>query len=42
MKIAGQWKGGQILNGKWIYPNGTFYEGTFDMNKPKGQGNISI
>ena len=29
---------GAIENGKWIYPNGTFYTGNFENNKPKGEG----
>ena len=27
-----------MVSGKWRYPNGTFFEGTFDNNKPKGKG----
>lgn len=38
MKLFGQWKMGQIEQGKWIQPNGTFYEGKFANNKPNGQG----
>ena len=38
MKIYGQWKQGKITHGKWIYPNGTFYEGGFANNKPSGKG----
>ena len=38
MKLFGEREEGSIKNGKWIYPNGMFYEGQFDNNKPKGQG----
>jgi len=38
MKIVGSWKLGQIQNGKWVYPNGTYFEGQFSNNKPKGIG----
>ena len=38
MKLFGEWSAGQILQGKWIYPNGMFYEGSFENNKPKGAG----
>jgi hypothetical protein len=38
MKIQGQWTQGQIKCGKWIYPNGTYFEGDFENNKPKGMG----
>ena len=24
--------------GKWIYPNGMYFEGKFENNKPKGEG----
>lgn len=29
---------GQVEQGKWIQPNGTFYEGAFSNNKPNGKG----
>jgi hypothetical protein len=32
------WKEGKLVSGKWIYPNGTSYEGGFENNKPKGLG----
>jgi len=38
MKIVGNWVKGQVATGRWVYPNGTYYEGTFDHNKPKGRG----
>ena len=38
MKFVGTFKGGNIAIGKWCYPNGTFYEGHFDYNMPKGIG----
>ena len=38
MKFVGLFKGGNLTNGKWTYPNGTFFEGNFDNNQPKGEG----
>ena len=38
MKIAGEWENGKILKGKWIFPNGTYFEGPFVNNYPKGEG----
>jgi hypothetical protein len=38
MKLVGHWEEGQIKSGRWIYPNGIYYEGTFVNNKPSGQG----
>lgn len=38
MKLFGDWTAGSITKGKWIYPNGMFYEGNFENNKPKGKG----
>jgi radial spoke head protein 1 len=38
MKLVGEWKENTILDGKWIFPNGTYYEGKFTNNKPNGEG----
>ena len=38
MKIVGDWSNGQIINGKWIFANGTYFEGLFENNFPKGEG----
>ena len=38
MKMYGTWKAGKFIQGKWIYPNGTYFEGRYDNNRPKGQG----
>ena len=38
MKIAGEWDNGKIIKGKWIFPNGTYFEGPFVNNYPKGEG----
>ena len=37
-KIQAKWQEGNILYGKWIYPNGMKYEGPFQDNKPNGEG----
>ena len=42
MKFVGTWSNGSFLKGKWVYPNGTFFEGDFDKNQPKGKGNYHI
>ena len=31
-KYVGKFKNGMIVSGKWIYPNGTFFEGNFGFN----------
>ena len=38
MKIAGEWEDGKIVSGKWIFPNGTYFEGKFQKNYPIGEG----
>jgi len=38
MKMCGDWKNGQLTKGQWIYPNGVYFEGHFENNKPKGDG----
>lgn len=38
MKYVGTFKNGQLIKGRWVYPNGTYFEGNFDNNKPKGKG----
>ena len=38
MKIVGEWANGQIIQGKWIFANGTYFEGVFENNYPKGEG----
>ena len=38
MKIAGEWENGKMVKGQWIFPNGTYFEGPFVNNYPKGEG----
>lgn len=38
MKIDGFWGAGTCTAGKWILPNGVFFEGSFANNKPNGNG----
>ena len=38
MKFVGTFKAGQLTVGKWQYPNGSFFDGRFDNNQPKGAG----
>ena len=37
-KYVGKFKNGMIVSGKWVYPNGTYFEGQFGYNQPKGKG----
>ncbi|KAM3137522.1 hypothetical protein pb186bvf_010312 [Paramecium bursaria] len=37
-RLVGDWKENKIVKGKWILPNGTFFEGIFENNKPNNQG----
>jgi len=37
-KFVGTYCKGQMTVGKWFYPNGSYFEGKFDHNKPKGAG----
>ena len=34
----GMWVNNKILEGHWIYPNGLYFEGKFENNKPYGKG----
>ena len=36
--MFGEWASGQIKCGRWIYPNGVYFEGNFENNKPIGEG----
>ena len=38
IKIKGEWSNGQVVHGKWMFPNGTYFEGKFEHNYPKGEG----
>jgi radial spoke head protein 1 len=38
MKMLGEWKNGEISHGRWVYPNGVYFEGKFENNKPSGAG----
>lgn len=38
MKMFGEWSNGEIHTGRWIYPNGVYFEGKFQNNKPSGHG----
>eukprot|EP00927_Polykrikos_kofoidii_P028495 TRINITY_DN24871_c2_g1_i1.p1 TRINITY_DN24871_c2_g1~~TRINITY_DN24871_c2_g1_i1.p1 ORF type:complete len:274 (-),score=39.54 TRINITY_DN24871_c2_g1_i1:189-1010(-) len=37
-KLVGQWEAGKITNGRWVFPDGTYYSGRFQYNKPFGAG----
>ncbi len=36
--MVGNWSEGKMTDGKWLFPNGVSYDGTFEHNKPKGKG----
>lgn len=38
LKLNGNWDNGNIVFGKWIFPNGIYWEGKFNKNKPIGEG----
>jgi hypothetical protein len=38
IKYVGMWSEGNFVQGKWLFPNGTFFEGGFEGNQPKGKG----
>jgi hypothetical protein len=38
MRLEGTWKDGKIEEGKWVFPNGSYYLGKFKANKPNGEG----
>lgn len=38
MKLVGEWKDNKFVNGKWVLPNGTQYQGQFENNKPNNNG----
>ena len=38
MKIAGNWEKGKMNQGRWVFPNGVYFEGPFYRNYPKGEG----
>ncbi len=38
MKMYGDWENGEMSRGRWEYPNGVFFEGEFENNKPSGRG----
>lgn len=38
IKLMGEWKEGVISKGRWILPNGVYYEGEFENNKPTKAG----
>jgi radial spoke head protein 1 len=34
MRLVVEWKDNKLVKGRWIFPNGTYYEGEFENNKP--------
>lgn len=42
MKIVGNWDRGEIINGKWLFPDNTSYEGLYEKNLPKSYGTWSF
>lgn len=37
-QLIGKWKDGALVEGQWVWRNGTTFEGNFKMNKPHGTG----
>jgi radial spoke head protein 1 len=42
MKLVGEWAEGAYVKGKWVLPNGTFFEGDFAKNLPNGHGRARL
>jgi len=38
IKYVGIWSEGNFVEGQWLFPNGTHFEGYFEYNQPKGAG----
>ena len=38
MKFIGKFRAGEMCEGQWIYPNGSFFQGKFENCQPKGEG----
>ena len=38
MKFIGKFRAGEMVEGQWIYPNNSYFEGKFENCQPKGQG----
>lgn len=38
IKLIGEWENGNLKHGKWLFPNGVYWEGNFVKNKPSGIG----
>lgn len=38
MQIEGEWNQGTCVKGRWVLPNGVYFEGDFANNKPVGKG----
>lgn len=38
VRYTGEWHENFLLKGKWVFPNGNYYEGSFENNKPNGRG----
>ena len=38
MKLVGLWNDGLYVKGKWVLPNGTYFDGSFTKSLPNGRG----
>jgi hypothetical protein len=38
MRLFGTWENNQMVEGRWVFPDGKYYEGLFENNKPSGKG----
>jgi hypothetical protein len=36
MRLFGEWEDNEMKNGRWVFPDGKYYEGPFANNKPSG------
>ena len=42
MKYVGNWVENRFVSGKWTYPNGSYFEGEFQNNKPRGKREVDL
>lgn len=38
IQLEGEWTNGSLAQGSWKLPDGSYYEGVFENNKPSGDG----
>ena len=36
--MIGNWNENKLIEGKWVLPNGNYFTGRFENNRPSGEG----